>query len=84
MSAIRFSKEDIVPLVNGLLEVDYQQYFGSSEADYYKIENYYKGDKDAYYKNKVVRLMQRVYLANQNAYILQDRHHDGLAQTLAV
>ena len=86
MSVIRFTKEEVADIYQELefSNRDMEFAFMSSNEDYFKIQQYYNNDKDEYWKNKLGRFLQRAFIANQIAYILQYRHHDGINKEIEV
>jgi hypothetical protein len=84
MSVILFGKDEIVKIAKGLLALDLPMYLSLSDGDQYVIDAIYKGDRNAFYENKVVRFVQRAWAANQMVHLLQYRHHDDVSNKIEI
>ena len=86
MSVIRFSKDEVADIYQELETAPRTSEFAfiNSGEDWYKIKEYYKGDEDEYWKSKLGHFLQRAFIANQIAYILQYRHHDDINMKIEV
>ena len=84
MSVILFGQDEIVKIAKGLLNLELAMIIPIKDGDQFAIKEIYKGDRNAFFENRIVRFMQRVWAANQMVHLLQYRHHNDISHEIDI
>lgn len=83
MSVIRFSKEEVALIAKSLQMLDDPFDLGI-KIDHEVIDVCYDGNKADFVENRLFRFVQRLFIANQVAYMLQYRHNHAISSELEI
>ena len=84
MSVILFGKEEIVKIAKGLLHLELAELVPLNDGDQWAIDAVYKGDRNAFFENRIFRFVQRAWAANQMVHLLQYRHHNDISHEIEI